>query len=97
MSNQSRFRALFESALQDYKRETGTELVNHPLTQRFVNCHSIESAIVILQEQVQPVSGFGGGGRGDGGKIEKSLKSVASALYTLSTSTALGRETIDLV
>jgi hypothetical protein len=97
MSDQSRFRALFESALQDYKRETGTELVNHPLTQRFANCHSIESVIIILQEQVQLVSGFGGGRRGDGSRIEKSLKRIASALYTLSTSTALGRETIDLV
>jgi len=97
MSDQSRFRAIFESALQDYERETGTELVNHPLTRRFVNCHSIESVIAILQEQVQPVSGFSGSGRGDGGRFEKSLKRVASALYTLSTSTALGRETIYLV
>jgi hypothetical protein len=97
MSDQSRFRALFESALQDYKRETGTELVNHPLTQRFVNCHSIESVIVILQEQVQLVGGFVGSRRGDGGRIEKSLKSVASALYTLSISAALSRETIGLV
>ena len=97
MSDQIRIRELFESALRDYERETGTELDHHPLTQLFAACNSAESVVAILQEQVQPVRGSRNGGRGDGGKIEKSLKDVVSVLYMLISSTALGREAIGLV
>jgi len=80
---------LFESALQDYKRETGYDLVNHRFTQLFGDCHSIESVVVILQEQVRPGGGFRGS---DGDRIEKALEGAVSVLYMLSTSTALRLE-----
>ena len=95
MSNQSqssRFRVLFESALLDYQNQTGTTLASHPLAEKLQNCDSVESVTAVLQEQTRAFTEF----RGGDNRIMKSLKSVVSALYTLSASTALG-EAIGLV
>ena len=88
----SRFRVLLESALQDYQRQTGTTLASHPLAEKLQNCDSVESVTAVLQEQTRAFTEF----RGGDNRIMKSLKSVVSALYTLSASTALG-EAIGLV
>ena len=80
----SRFRVLFESALQDYQIQTGTTLASHPLAEKLQNCNSVESVTALLQDQARTFTEF----RGDNGRITKSLKGVVSVLYTLSTSTA---------
>jgi hypothetical protein len=46
----SRFRALFESALQDYQKQTGTLLADHPLAHQLQICESVESVTAVLQE-----------------------------------------------
>jgi hypothetical protein len=92
LSQSSRFQALFESALQDYQRQTGTILADHPLAVQLQNCDSVDSVTTLLQEQARTFSEF----RGSDGKIMKSLKRVVAVLYTLSASTALG-EAIGLV
>jgi hypothetical protein len=86
------FAALFESALLDYEKQTGTRLTEHPLAQQLENCDSIESATAILHEHAGAFSEF----RRSDGRIMKSLKSVVSVLHTLSTSSVLG-VAIDLV
>src|SRR5579863_9786494 len=88
----SRSQALFESALQDYQRQTGTILPDHPLAHQLQNCDSVDSVTAVLQEQARAFSEF----RGTDGKIMKSLKHVVSVLFTLSDSTVLG-EAIGLV
>ena len=88
----SRFRLLFESALQDYQNQTGTTLANRPLTEKLQNCDSVESVTAVLQEQARAFTEF----RGDDGRFMKSLRGVVSVLYMLSASTALG-EAIRLV
>jgi len=85
-SQSSRFRVLFESALQDYQNQTGTTLPNHPLAEKLQNCNSVESVTALLQEQARAFTEF----RGGDDRIMKSLKSVVSVLYTLSASTTLG-------
>jgi hypothetical protein len=85
-SQSSRFRVLFESALQDYQNQTGTTLPNHPLAEKLQYCNSVESVTALLQEQARPFTEF----RGGDDRIMKSLKSVVSVLYTLSASTTLG-------
>ena len=85
MSNQSqssRFRVLFDSALQDYQNQTGTTLVAGQLQ----NCDSVESVTAVLQQKARAFTEF----RGGDDKIIKSLKSVVSVLYTLCASTAPG-------
>jgi hypothetical protein len=85
-SQSSRFRVLFESALQDYQIQTGTTLPNHPLSETLQSCDSVDSVTAVLQEQARPFTEF----RAGDDKIIKSLKSVVSVLYTLCASTALG-------
>jgi hypothetical protein len=95
MNDQSRFRALFDSAIQDYEKVTGYGLLDHPLASLFEKCDSVKSVLALIQE---PVGGSrDGAGAGDAIWIEKSLKGVVSVLYTLSTSTFLRDEVTDLV
>jgi len=92
LSEWSHFQVLFESALQDYERQTGTILAREPLAEQFERCNSVESVVDILQEQARAFGKFQGGESG----IMRSLKCVVSVLYSLSTSTTLG-EVIGLV
>jgi hypothetical protein len=82
----SHFQVLFESALQDYQRQTGNTLTNHPLAEKLQNCDSVESVTAVLQEQTRVFSQF----RGENGRVMKPLKRVVSVLYTLCSSTTLG-------
>jgi len=85
-SQSSRFRALFDSALQDYQSQTCTTLSSHPLAKKLQDCDSVESVTAVLQEQARTVSDF----RGGEGRIMNSLKTVVSVLYTLSENSDLG-------
>jgi hypothetical protein len=78
------FRSLFESALHDYQRQTGTTLANHPLAEQI---RSVESITAVLYEQARAFSEF----KGDDGRIMDSLQSVVSILCAVSASTALGK------
>jgi hypothetical protein len=87
----SSFQTLFSAALQDYERQTGTGLIDHPLAKQLERCDSVDSITAILQEQSRIFHGF----RGDDGTLMKSLKCSVDILYTLS-GTVLG-EGIGLV
>jgi hypothetical protein len=80
------FRPLFNAALQDYAKKTGTKLDDHPLAKQLENCDSVDSISFVLQQQAQRFYQF----RGEDGKIMTSLKAAVQVLYTLSTSTVLG-------
>ena len=83
---------LYNSALQDYATQTGTNLVDHPFAKQLEKCESVDSISFLLQENLRRLREF----RGEDGKITKSLKCAVHVLYTLSTSTVLG-EGIGLV
>ena len=91
-SGASQFRTLFDIALEDYREQTGTKLVDHPFYGELITCDSIESISDVLQAQAQAFLEF----RGKDGKAMKSLKGVVHVLYSLSSSTVLG-EAIGLV
>jgi hypothetical protein len=82
----SHFQVLFESALQDYERQTGITLTNHPLAERLQTCQSAESVTALLQEQARALSEFR-----EGDKIMRSLKNVVSVLTKISATAALGQ------
>jgi len=90
-SGPSDFRVLFESALQDYQKQTGIILTEHPMAQRFQNCYTVESITALLQGQTQVL-----GERKGSDRMTKSLNSVVSVMCSLSAFTALGSAT-DLV
>ena len=89
------FQLLYNSALQDYTIQTGTNLVGHPFANELERCESVDSISSLLQETAWRFYKF----RRENGRIIKSLKSavpVLHALSTRSTSTVL-REGICLV
>ncbi|KAH9979685.1 hypothetical protein BJV74DRAFT_858080 [Russula compacta] len=88
-STSSRFRLLFDAALQDYEEQTGMKLVLHPLATKLEACDSVESIAAVFQEQSRAFHES----RGDDGKVMKSLQGVVHALHKLSSSTTL-RESI---
>ena len=85
-------KSLFETALNEFEKRAGSNLVQHQIIDRLVNCESADSVIDVLQEQAQAFRNF----RGDDGKLMTWLKRTVNALYTLSTSGVLG-EGIGLV
>ena len=85
-------KSLFETALNEFEKRAGSNLVQHQVTDRLMNCKSADSVIDVLQEQAQAFRNF----RGDDGKLMTWLKRTVTALFTLSTSGVLG-EGIGLV
>jgi hypothetical protein len=85
-------KSFFEAALNEFEKRTGTDLVQHQIIDKLVNCESADSVVDVLQEQAQAFRQF----RGDDGKLMKWLKRTVNVLYTLATSGVLG-EGIGLV
>jgi len=79
-SHPSSFKVLLDAALQDYEKQTGTKLPNHPFAKRLKKCDSVDSMASVLQDHAQAFLKF----RGEGGKIMKTLKSTTQVLSTLS-------------
>jgi hypothetical protein len=46
--------------LANYEKQTGTTLAEHPLTQQLQDCHSVESVMAVLEDQVRALSKSGG-------------------------------------
>ena len=88
-SGSSHLRLLFEAALQDYEKQTGIELVKHPLSDLLQNRDSVDSVIsvtTVLWEQTQPFSESQGHN-----KVKKLLQNIVSVLYKLSAAAEFGQ------
>ena len=83
-SSSSHLKVLFDAALQDYERQTGIALAEHPLAERLQECDSVESITAVLHEQTQTFNEFRGKE-----KVMKLLKNAVSVLYKLSACTKL--------
>ncbi|KAI0272293.1 hypothetical protein BC834DRAFT_1030466 [Gloeopeniophorella convolvens] len=59
----SRFMSLFEASLKEYRERTGTDLVSHPLYDKFQTCNSVEMTIDVIKEQAQAFGEYRKGGR----------------------------------
>jgi hypothetical protein len=80
-----RFRALFESALQEYEKNARVKLIEHPLAMQLHNSESIESITTIFQSQVQAFSEFQGRDR-----VIESINNTVSILFRISATASLG-------
>jgi hypothetical protein len=85
-SSSSSLQLLFDAALQSYEKQTRLKLVDHPLSKQLETCHSVDSVMNILQQQVRNLTKF----RGADGKVTRSLWRVVHILHALSVSTTLG-------
>ena len=77
---------LFEAALEEFEKRTGTNLLQHQIIDKLVNCQSADSVIDVLQQEAQAFRNF----RGDDGRVMTWLKRTVDVLYILSTSSILG-------
>jgi hypothetical protein len=78
------FSVVFDSALEEYEKETGKRLAEHPLAKRLDHCgDSLESVSTVLQEQGGAFNEF------INSRITKSLKFIIPILHTLSTNLAI--------
>jgi hypothetical protein len=78
LSSSSTFKALFNTALQDYKNKTGSSLVtlvDHPFTKQFLECDPVESITTILGGQARIFREFR-----DRRKVVNSLKCLVDVL-----------------
>ena len=85
-SSESNLRSLFESALREYEKQAGTNLLDNPLTIKLQSCDSMDEISAVLREQAQAFHKF----RGDVRKLIRWLKRTVHVLHTLSTTIALG-------
>jgi hypothetical protein len=67
--------------LQDYEKQTGMKLTEHPLARKLENCNSVESITAVLQEQARAFTEF----RREDDKVMKPLKGVVHVLHAIST------------
>lgn len=78
LSSSSTFKALFNTALQDYKNKPGSSLVtlvDHPFTKQLLECDPVESITTILGGQARIFHGFR-----DHRKAVNSLKCLVDVL-----------------
>jgi hypothetical protein len=90
MSDQSgsaNLRVLFETALEDYKQQTGIELAEHDLAERLQDCNSVESVTAILRGQAQGFKKFR-----EKDKVLKPLKKVLTVLNILPSAADLAQD-----
>ena len=80
----SHFQELFETAFQDYEKQTGKTLANHPLAEKLQSCDSVESVTAVLREQTETSSEILGKD-----KVLKPLKNVLSVLHKLSSASVV--------
>jgi hypothetical protein len=84
-NSSSKFNALFDEALAEYKKQTGKDLRDHPLASDIDNCDTADSLLVIFQKQAKEFKEF----RDGDPKLMKWLQPVVNGLYSLSSSTAV--------
>ena len=86
MASESNLQSLFETALKEYEKQAGTNLLDNRIIINLQSCESAEDISTILQEQAQAFHKF----RGNDGKLTRWLKRTVHVLHTLSTSSVLG-------
>jgi hypothetical protein len=87
-SRPSDFLSLFQTALEEFKEQTGTSLTRHSLGIKLNSCNDVDSIHAALQDQARAFREF----RGDDGNVMGCLKRVVYVVYNLSTSGVLGED-----
>jgi hypothetical protein len=77
-SSSENYQAIFDNALETYKRKTGNDLVSDPLLRRLESCNSSDTVIDVLREQIP---GFDQSASG----LTTWVKPTINVLYTFSS------------
>ena len=85
-TSHSNFLAIFNSALETYKRKTKTDLASHPLLPSLQSCHSSEAILTVLRDQIP---GFNESQNGDDG-LARWVAPTVNVLYVFSDTLGQG-------
>ena len=85
-ASESNLQSFFETALKEYEKQAGTNLLDNRIIINLQSCESAEAINAILREQAQAFHKF----RGNDGKLTRWLKRTVHVLHTLSTCSVLG-------
>ena len=84
----SPLQSVFSAALIEYKKQTGKDIIEHPLSTKLVNCKSADDVLSVFQEQAQAFEHFR---KGDWKvQLMRRLKPVVHVVLALSASGVLG-------
>jgi len=76
----SNYQSIFDDAIEAYKKKTKKDLRSHPLLDKLQDCHSPDSVLRVLYQQIP---GFDQS-RGTDDKLTKWLNPTVNVLYTFS-------------
>jgi hypothetical protein len=79
-TSSSNFQVIFNHALKAYERRTKKDLLAHPLAAQLQTCHSHNSILIVLQQQVQELNQS----QTSDERLTKWLDPTVKVLYTLS-------------
>ena len=72
--------SILVAALNEYKKNTGNDLLSHPLSAELQRCDSVDGILAILQRQANTVEKFRDSNRG----MMKWISSSVNILYSIS-------------
>ena len=79
-SEPSMFESLFQSALEEFEKQTKINLAEHPLAAQLERCNSVQSITELLHDQARTFRQF----RANDSKLMTVLNRTAQGLHTLS-------------
>ena len=83
--------SILEVALNEYKKNTGQDLLSHPLSVELQHCDSVDGILAILQRQANTLKRLGDGDRGLMKWISPSVNILYSIAATLGDGVGLVR------
>jgi hypothetical protein len=82
----SQFKAILDTALSEYKKKTGNDLLSSPLAKELQSCESSEAVLVIIQREAQAFDKFRDGDKG----LMKWIDPSVDVLFTISSTVGAG-------
>ncbi|KAF8257641.1 hypothetical protein EI94DRAFT_1269940 [Lactarius quietus] len=80
------YKAILEAALSDYKKKTGTELLDNPLATEAQRCDTVDGALTILQDQAKAFPQSKDGDQ----RLMEQISPLAKVLFSFSETLAFG-------
>jgi hypothetical protein len=75
----SNFRSIFDTALSDYTKQTGIDLITHPCAQTLQYCDSADEILELFREKANQHQGYRDGNK----KLINYLRPVVQVLHTV--------------
>ena len=75
--------SILETALNEYKKNTGQDLLSHPLSVELQHCDSVDGILAILQRQVNTLERLRDGNQGVMKWVRSSVNILCSISATL--------------